>query len=267
MLKDREELYINRIKTSVSLIEVCRKANSVPTTGNYNTLKRIISKNNIDISHFKRISGLFHEKKDITQYLKKGVNVSSFKLKNKLLNEGIKEHKCENPLCGLTEWQGKPIPLELHHINGDNTDNRLENLQLLCPNCHAQTETYGGKNQKLNIIAKQKVDSRGLTQEEKNEIIKQSFESDSVIDIANKTKHSSKTIKKVLEENNIYINKNAKKVRENNEKITSIIDSLKRTKSFTKTAMEFGVSDNAIKKLLVRRGFPKHIKELLAKIT
>ena len=167
MLKDREEFYINLIKTSVSLIEVCRKANIVPTTGNYNTLKRIISKNNIDISHFKRISGLFHEKKDITQYLKKGVNVSSFKLKNKLLNEGIKEHKCENPLCGLTEWQGKPIPLELHHINGDNTDNRLENLQLLCPNCHAQTETYGGKNQKLNIIAKQKVDSRGLTQEEK----------------------------------------------------------------------------------------------------
>ena len=167
----------------------------------------------------------------------------------------------------MTEWQGKPIPLELHHINGDNTDNRLENLQLLCPNCHAQTETYGGKNQKLNIIAKQKVDNRGLTQKEKNEIIKQSFESDSVIDIANKTKHSSKTIKKVLEENNIYINKNAKRVRENNEKITSIIDSLKRTKSFTKTAREFGVSDNAIKKLLVRRGFPKHIKELLAKIT
>ena len=51
MLKDREEFYINLIKTSVSLIEVCKKANLVPTTGNYKTLKRIISKNNIDINH------------------------------------------------------------------------------------------------------------------------------------------------------------------------------------------------------------------------
>ena len=50
---------------------------------------------------------------------------------------------CEN--CQLTEWQGKPIPLEIHHINGINTDNRLENLQLLCPNCHALTDNYRGR--------------------------------------------------------------------------------------------------------------------------
>jgi 5-methylcytosine-specific restriction endonuclease McrA len=57
-----------------------------------------------------------------------------------LINEGIKEHKCE--LCGITEWNGKPAPIELDHINGKHTDNRIENLRILCPNCHAQTPTW-----------------------------------------------------------------------------------------------------------------------------
>lgn len=68
------------------------------------------------------------------------------KLKERLIKEGIKEYKCENPECGLSEWHGKPISLQIHHINGNHHDNRLENLQLLCPNCHAQTDTYAGKN-------------------------------------------------------------------------------------------------------------------------
>lgn len=50
--------------------------------------------------------------------------------------------------CKLTEWCGKNIPLELDHIDGSHNNNSLDNLRLLCPNCHAQTETYRGKNKK-----------------------------------------------------------------------------------------------------------------------
>ena len=57
-------------------------------------------------------------------------------------------HRCER--CGLGEWMGEPIPLELDHISGDTDDNRAENLRLLCPNCHAQTETYKGANKGKN---------------------------------------------------------------------------------------------------------------------
>jgi DNA-binding CsgD family transcriptional regulator len=65
-------------------------------------------------------------------------------LKQRLIKAGLKENRCEE--CGITEWRGKPLNMALHHVNGDSIDNRLENLQLLCHNCHAQTPNYGGRN-------------------------------------------------------------------------------------------------------------------------
>ncbi len=261
MLREREEYYIRLIGESESLIEVCRKAGIVPTTGNYDTLKKVITNNSVDISHFKRVGGTSTKKKELSVYLVKGVKVSSFKLKNRLLEEGIKEHKCENPECGLSEWHGKPIPLELHHINGDNTDNRLENLQILCPNCHALTDNYSGKNQKLNKR------SKALTTIDKEKILKVSEESNSIREVVKKTKHAERTVKKVLENAEKKINKNDKTKEENDKKVPLIIDSIKRTRSYTGTAREFGVTDNAIKKLLVKRGYPSKIKDLLESIT
>jgi len=68
----------------------------------------------------------------------------TYRLKNRLFEEGIKDASCE--MCGLREWNGVKIALELDHVNGDSHDHRLENLRVLCPNCHATTDTYRGKN-------------------------------------------------------------------------------------------------------------------------
>lgn len=80
----------------------------------------------------------------IEQLLVVGRRTNRSHLKQRLLKEGLKENRCE--WCGLTNWRGKPLNMALHHLNGDGGDNRLENIVFLCPNCHAQTPNYGGRN-------------------------------------------------------------------------------------------------------------------------
>ena len=151
MNKFTKEDYENAAKVSLSYAGMCRYLGLSPRGGNYATLKSKIKKYNIDISHFTGMGwnvGLkFRPQKEykLEEILQKDFEYQPSKLKKRLIKEGIKEYRCEK--CGNTEWNGEPIALELHHINGDRTDNRLENLQILCPNCHAQTEHYRGKNQ------------------------------------------------------------------------------------------------------------------------
>jgi AraC-like DNA-binding protein len=68
---------------------------------------------------------------------------SRLTVKRRLLAEGVKFRRCDG--CGLEAWRGKPLRLELHHVNGDRRDHRLVNLRLLCPNCHSQTPNFGGR--------------------------------------------------------------------------------------------------------------------------
>ncbi len=72
------------------------------------------------------------------------------KLRVRLIKENIFSHQCS--ICSLTEWNDKPIPLDLDHINGDPTDHRLENIRLLCRNCHAQTSNFCGANVKKRSV-------------------------------------------------------------------------------------------------------------------
>jgi hypothetical protein len=68
----------------------------------------------------------------------------TYKLKNRMLKEGLIENVCS--ICGITEWNNNPINMELDHIDGNRSNHKLENLRMLCPNCHSQTETYRSKN-------------------------------------------------------------------------------------------------------------------------
>ena len=83
-------------------------------------------------------------KMTLAEYLQNSKDVQSAKVRIKLLEEGIKQYKCEH--CGRKTWMGKPIPLELHHKDGNHNNNTIQNYELLCPNCHAFTDSYRGRN-------------------------------------------------------------------------------------------------------------------------
>lgn len=135
-------------KESESVREVAQELGYAPNGGGTaKRIKELISKYGINISHF---NGQGHTKNvgkyktPIEDYLTNKVKITSHKLRLRLLQEGYFEHKCS--CCGLTKWLDNPIPLELHHKNGDKDDNQLNNLELRCPNCHYFTDTYKTKN-------------------------------------------------------------------------------------------------------------------------
>lgn len=85
------------------------------------------------------------KKKPIEFYLQENRDCDSKSLKKRLIEEGFKQDVCE--CCGIGNiWNGHPLTLQLDHINGIHSDNRLQNLRILCPNCHSQTPTWGMKS-------------------------------------------------------------------------------------------------------------------------
>ena len=147
-MKYTEQEFINAVKSSFSIRQVLDKLNLKQAGGNYKTIKRGIKRLNLDTSHFKgqgwNKGKTFSPKRDIQEYLSNKITIQSNRLKKRLIKEGYFEHKCYQ--CNLKTWNGKPIPIELEHIDGNHANNNLDNLTILCPNCHAQTETYRGKN-------------------------------------------------------------------------------------------------------------------------
>ena len=132
------------IKECKSKADFCRALDLLPHGGNYRQIDNIIKKYQLDISHFSNNAWNKDIKYHTQQYsiedilVKNSPITNTTSLKKRLIRNGLKQYKCE--ICGFTE------KVELHHINGDSKDNRLENLQILCPNCHALTNNYKGKN-------------------------------------------------------------------------------------------------------------------------
>ena len=88
--------------------------------------------------------GTYKVKKQLSDVFSGKVHMVTHQLKTRLIREGYLEYKCNE--CGINEWNGNRLGLELDHISGVRSDNSLENLRLLCPNCHSQTHTFRGRN-------------------------------------------------------------------------------------------------------------------------
>ncbi len=143
----------NAVANSTSYRQVLSKLHLREAGGNYDQLKRYINELSLNISHFKGkawnkgLSGLSKPRLTISEILIKDSTFQSYKLKIRLLNAGLKSNICEH--CSWAEKTSDGyIPLELDHINGDRHDNRIENLRILCPNCHSLTPTYRGRGKR-----------------------------------------------------------------------------------------------------------------------
>lgn len=146
--KEFEELVKRYIPQSNSINHLCSFLGLRGVEGYYKKIQNIIDKYNLNTSHFGTIKRNnldgFNILGDEEYFTERSVKMNAQQLIRRLVNHGYKEYKCE--ICGINEWQGRPLRLQVHHINGEHYDNRLENLQILCPNCHSQTDNYAGKN-------------------------------------------------------------------------------------------------------------------------
>lgn len=143
----KEEL-VEFCQSSESYRELASKIGYAPDGGSaIKAVKEMIKIYQLDVSHFKgqgHTKNLNKYRTPIERYLNNEVRITSHKLRKRLLEEGFFEYKC--CCCGLKEWLNQPIPLELHHKDGNKNNNNLENLELRCPNCHCFTDTYKTKN-------------------------------------------------------------------------------------------------------------------------
>lgn len=237
-----------------------------PTGGNYNAFQLRVKKFNLDINHFVK-NGWAKGKTAATDPIVASTRNKNAKLLARLKAGTVKEfihghslkrflldsnrpYQCDGIDCGITTWKNKPISLDVDHINGDNTDQRLENLRFLCPNCHRQTPTWGSKN-RMKTTGVAPVPSKGLASK------------------ANESACSSmspKILKKQCKNCDAFIYKSSvccrkchlhklsnvprktKIIWPSKEEITKALE----VKSVLALSRELGVSDNAIRKYLNR---------------
>lgn len=253
------------VSNSYSYIDVCRAFDIQKTGKTYNILKKYIEKFNISTHHFdkqqrylKEGYQAYKENKDI---FIENSTVDNSTVRKRILQHELIEYKCAGEGCFITDnWLGKQITLQLEHKNGNNKDNRIENLCFLCPNCHSITLTWGGRNihhtkkaqykKKPRIMIKLENDKENFF---KNVIIKCNSYKD-ILDYYNLTVNTAyiKGLKNFLQQNQHYnIIKFLQRIEKNivYPPIEELLILVKEN-GFSATGRKLGCSDNAIRKYL-----------------
>jgi 5-methylcytosine-specific restriction endonuclease McrA len=151
MMKTRwsREQFIDAVSSCVSIAQVLRKLGLKVTGSNYKTVKNGVLRWSLDTSHWLGQAHLRGKTHNWSASVPLGElliddGVHRPHLKNRILRAGLLRPECYE--CGTVSWMDKPLTLQMDHINGIPSDNRIENLRLLCPNCHSQTPTFAGRN-------------------------------------------------------------------------------------------------------------------------
>jgi len=194
-----DEEFINLVKSSLNISEVLFKL-GYSVKGNswgFSEVKKRMLNLNLTGSDFKgkaalksNISKINPEKLLCENSKHNRTVVRRYIIKNNLL-----PYKCS--ICGLSKWNDKTLSLELDHINGINTDNRIGNLRFLCPNCHSQTDTYGSKNSKLTES------HYDISEELSDKICKEYIELNSIKKVSKKLGISQKAINQCISESGL----------------------------------------------------------------
>lgn len=233
-----DEEVIQAVKENRSIAGVLRALGMIPAGGNYESIKKRIARLELDISHFTGKA-----------WIEKGCEIKKFdelihigSIKKRLLKE--RGHVCE--CCRKAEWLGSSITLEIDHIDGDRKNNSRKNLQLLCPNCHALTPTYRGKNIGLEAKNRRKQRANVLKNTKAQEEKFICRECGNILAAKTKTGCCLKCVHK----------KQRRVVR---PPVTELITEIKQT-SYLAVGRKYGVSDNAVRKWLLNEGIdPKKL--------
>lgn len=199
--KDSDNEFIEMIKNSSNIAEVLFKL-GLTVKGNswgYSQVKSRMEVLGLGFKDFKGKSPVARAVQE--QEVPNEVLFTSQKkharncVRRRILRDNLIEYKCA--ICGISEWNGKKLSLELDHINGINYDNRLENLRWLCPNCHSQTSTYGSRNQQINESEYE------ISDELREKVIESYNRLHSIVKVARELGIVKKVIKQIIKESGL----------------------------------------------------------------